>query len=167
MIGRRLRAACLVFLISFFPFNVAAVEPRLSDDVTEPVARAISRFLERGYLNGAIAKAAAYEDFYAARLERYWNKRDVPLSYVIADKKRFLRRWPRRRYDMIDGSLHMYRLLDQPGIYAVRFDYDFDVRRRGARRSGLGSSELLLRFDGQRMVILRETGRVMKRYGRE
>lgn len=166
MIGQRLRAACLVFFVSLFVFHfdVAAKEPRLSDDVAKPVSRAISLFLKQGYLNGSIAKAERYEDFYASRLEKYWNKRNVPLSYVIADKKRFLRRWPRRRYRIVKDSLLVYRLVDSPGVYAIRFDYDFDVRRRNARRSGLGSSELLLRFDGKKPVILRETGRVMKRY---
>jgi hypothetical protein len=65
---------------------------------------------------------------------------------------------------MIEDSLQVFRLVDQPGFYAVRFEYDFEVHRRGKNRAGLGSSELLVRFDGDHPVIFGETGRVVKRY---
>lgn len=155
-------ALCLV--LSCLVDTGARANPRLDSQVSGDVREGIRVFLMDGYLNGGIAQAGAYRDYYAPWLEKYWKRKNVPVSEVIADKKRFLRRWPQRDYRMIDDSLEIYRLFDDPDSYAVRFSYDFEARGRGRVSAGLGLAELLIRFKDGYPIIYRETGRVVRRY---
>ncbi len=152
---------CL-FILAIFPSF--AQQPRLSKDVPFEVQQRISNFLTQTYLSGFIAENDLYDVYYAPVLRRYWKQKNVPLRKVIADKKRHFKRWPYTSYRLKRDSLEIFRIIGKRDRYAVRFLYEFDAVRNDRARSGLGSSQLVLRFVNGTPKIYRETGRVLKRY---
>ncbi len=143
--------------------TVQAREPKLDANVSEEVYATLEYFVTDIYLSGHIAKKDLYEHYYAPRLKRYWNKRNVSRREVIADKKRHFKRWPYTSYRLIAGSMKIFRIVGQRDAYALQFDYNYDAERPGKTTSGRGRTEMLLRIQNGLPIIYRETGRVLRR----
>ncbi len=99
---------------------------------------------------------------YARRVD-YYGQRRKPISEVISDKQSYGERWPDRAFRVKKGTLRVEEI-DEADVYDVTYEYDFHVR--GGSRESKGNGETTLRVDtsGERFVILRENGKVLKRY---
>lgn len=110
------------------------------------------------------ALVATAPRFYAERVR--FHGRSLSLAAVMAEKGRFVRRWPVRRYALQAGSLRT-ACNAQSATCQVRAIFDFRAENpaRGARSQGV--SELVLTIDvgGARPVIVAENSRVLQRYG--
>ncbi len=164
--GRRSFMASLlgIALFSLISSNAFAQKIELDENIPDGMYEFLEEFLTKTYLSGYIAKKDLYRVYYANRLKKYWNQRNVPLRRVIADKKRHFARWPYTSYRLIDNTLSVYRIVGERNAYALRFDYNFNAERPGRQTSGIGRTEMLLRVIDGRPVIYREAGRVLKRY---
>lgn len=153
-----------IALLSFISSNANAQKIELDENIPQGMYEYLENFLTETYLSGYIEKKDLYRVYYAKRLKKYWNQRNVPLRRVIADKKRHFSRWPYTSYSMIDNTLSVYRIVGEQNAYALKFDYKFKAERPGRRTAGIGRTEMLLRVIDGTPVIYREAGRVLKRY---
>ncbi|GJE15753.1 hypothetical protein [Methylobacterium marchantiae] len=106
---------------------------------------------------------AAAPRFYAERVR--FHGRILSLSALMAEKRRFVRRWPERRYVMQGGSARIACSVGT-GTCIVRSTFDFraDNPRNGARSQGVAELTLEVSFNGPRPVIVSESSRVLRRY---
>ena len=88
----------------------------------------------------------------------------VTLDAVIAEKRRFIERWPIRDYAAQPGSLHSQCRGDGQ-FCTVEGLFTFQARDpvRGRSSTGRGVLELAIAFEGNRPVILSENSSVVSR----
>jgi hypothetical protein len=129
-----------------------------------PTRASIARQFALSYLdfwsrpNGATLFASPV--FYAPRV-RFHGKAMRP-SELMAEKQRFVRRWPVRRYE---PRLDTLTTTCRGDVCTVRTSFDFSAAApaRGTRSRGRGDLELAIRFAGRRPYIVAETSRVTLR----
>ena len=105
-----------------------------------------------------LASASA---LYASTVMFHGRKRT--LASVVAEKQRFARRWPHRRYGHRPETTQV--TCSAGDRCTVRASFDFAATNaRGDRRSrGVGEHELVLRFTDGRGIIVAEDSRVIIR----
>ncbi|MGU3362042.1 hypothetical protein ACLBWX_17090 [Methylobacterium sp. M6A4_1b] len=156
------------------------IRPRLADTPTPmapPVAASEARFPEWAaaatrltdrYLDNVSASGdamvAAAPRFYAERVR--FHGRTVSLAALIAEKRRFVRRWPERRYEAQGGATRTAcNAASATCIVQTTFDFRADNPVRGVRSQGVSELTLTISFAGERPLIVAESSRVLRRYG--
>ena len=124
----------------------------------------IEDFVREDYLSGWSGSSRLMRRRFSDPLDYYWGKRDVPLKKVIRDKMAYIARWPQRYFRLVEDSLEVSRSDDDDYIYAVKFRYEFETRRRGSEKSGIGETSLLLELFDRRILIRGEGGKVLERF---
>ncbi|GEO99349.1 hypothetical protein [Methylobacterium haplocladii] len=110
--------------------------------------------------NGAMLAAAPR--FYGDRVR--FHGRPMSISALMSEKRRFVRRWPERRYAPQDGT--MRTACNAAGsVCVVRTVMAFSAGNpaRGVRSEGLSELSLTVSFTGERPVIVSESSRVLRR----
>lgn len=110
------------------------------------------------------ALVATAPRFYAERVR--FHGRTLSLSAVMAEKSRFVRRWPVRHYAVQARSLHTACNAQSATcqVYAT-FEFRAENPARGARSQGVSELVLTIDVSGARPVIVAEGSRVVQRYG--
>ncbi len=163
-LGKALSVLVSLFFLSIAPGQLAA---RDNADAPRPLAQVyeiIEDFVREDYLSNWFASPRLIRRHFADPLDYYWGKKDVPLSDVVRDKMAYVTRWPQRYFRLISQSLEVTRSPDDPYIYAVRFEYEFETKRKGAQKAGLGETSLLVELFDRRIMIRGEGGKVLERY---
>ncbi len=160
------RAARLARTERPLPVQIPAPAPvTVSDSQMRDWAVASQR-LARDYLasisgsNGATLAAAP--GFYGSQV--VFHGRTMSVASLMSEKRRFVQRWPERRYRPRPDSL---RTACNAGLAVcqVRATVDFSAFSpdRGARSQGTVDLELAVSLAGARPVIIAETSRVVHR----
>lgn len=124
-----------------------------------PVA-AIARFVAEVYLpSGTTGSTTALQ--YEPQVAYYGKA--TSRTAVLADKARYVTRWPRRSYALVPASLNTSPNPAGGGLVDVTFDYAFDVSDGKKSSAGLGRTRLTLKPAGSGFVIAREEGEVVTR----
>ncbi|AWN53804.1 hypothetical protein [Methylobacterium sp. 17Sr1-1] len=160
------RAARLARTERPLPVQIPAPAPvAVSDGQMRDWAVASQR-LARDYLasisgpNGAALAAAP--GFYGSQV--VFHGRSMSVASLMSEKRRFVQRWPERRYHPRSDSL---RTACNAGLAVcqVRATVDFSAFSpdRGVRSQGTVDLELAVSLAGARPVIIAETSRVVRR----
>ena len=132
--------------------------------LTTNVTTVIDQFIRNSYLTTWFDDPTNIRRQFADPLEDYWGTKDVPLRNVVAEKLEYYRKWPRRSYHLVEGSLRINPAAGRADVYAARFQYQFSAENARSRSSGVGETELTLKLLRQNeIVILSENGRVLRR----
>ncbi len=164
--GFALAFSALVSLF-FLILAPAQLSARDGNDAPTPLAQVyeiIEDFVREDYLSNWFASPRLIRRHFADPLDYYWGKKDVPLKEVVRDKMAYITRWPQRYFRLISESLEVTRTPEDPYIYAVRFRYEFETKRKGDEKAGLGQTSLLLELFDKRVMIRGEGGKVLERY---
>ncbi len=124
----------------------------------------IEDFIREDYLSTWSSSPRLIRRHYADPMDYYWGKKDVSLKKVLRDKMAYMSRWPQRYFRLVANTLEVTRRKDEPYIYAVQFEYEFETKRRGAQKSGIGKTGLLLELFDKRIMIRGEGGKVLERF---
>ncbi|WP_019906303.1 hypothetical protein [Methylobacterium sp. 77] len=148
------------------PLTVAPGMAMASDDRFPEWAGKAQR-LNEDYLDAVSAPGdgmvAAAPRFYAERVR--FHGRTLSLAALMAEKRRFVRRWPERRYVAQGGSARTAcSVATSSCIVRSTFDFRADNPRKGARSQGVSELTLEISFAGPRPVIVSESSRVLSRY---
>ena len=162
-------ALALSILVSLFFLVFASGQALARDDSEEqrPLAQVyeiIEDFVREDYLSNWFSSPRLIRRHFSDPLDYYWGKKDVPLKDVVRDKMAYITRWPQRYFRLIGESLEVTRTPEDPYIYAVRFRYEFETKRKGDEKAGLGQTSLLLELFDKRIMIRGEGGKVLERY---
>ncbi len=164
VLAKALTILVSLFFLIFAPGQVVA---RDRDDGPRPLAQVyelIEDFVREDYLSNWFASPRLIRRHFADPLDYYWGKKDVPLKDVVRDKMAYITRWPQRYFRLISETLEVTRSPEDPYIYAVRFQYEFETKRKGDQKAGLGETSLLLELFDKRVMIRGEGGKVLERY---
>lgn len=103
---------------------------------------------------------AASSRFYGTRVT--FHGRSMTQAALIAEKRRFLRRWPERRYEPQRDAMSV---TCQDTTCRVRTVLGFQAASpaRQARSRGVSELVLTVSFEGARPVIVSESSRVLRR----
>ncbi len=96
-----------------------------------------------------------------------FHGRSMSLAALLAEKRRFVHRWPDRTYRYEPGAMDVR--CDTTGescIVRSTFDFDASNARLGRRSRGVGAHELVVSFADDRPVITSENSRVVRRGSR-
>jgi hypothetical protein len=136
------------------PATVLAVRERAAEDLAR-------RYLDFWSAPNEVALETT-PDFYAGRVA--FHGRMLSIGALLDEKRRFVRRWPERRYRHRPGTA---RVACQPTgeSCTVRSLFDFAAASsaRGKRSQGTASLELVMSFEGDRPVIASENSLVRSR----
>jgi hypothetical protein len=93
-----------------------------------------------------------------------FHGRAMSAHSLLAEKARFVRRWPERRYAPRPGTMRV-ACAGVGHVCTVRtlFDYAAKSPRQGKRSQGTGRLQLDISFAGRHPVIVLETSRVVQR----
>ncbi len=157
-------SAITLAMSCFYPAPLSAMETRGETRPLSVVYEIIEDFVREDYLSSWSASPRLIRRHFADPMDYYWGKKNVPLKEVVRDKMAFVSRWPQRYYRLISETLEVTRDEDNDFIYAVRFQYEFETRRKGDERAGLGETRLLVELFDRRVMIRGEGGKVLERY---
>jgi hypothetical protein len=108
---------------------------------------------------GALADV---HEVYAPRVNFYGRMMDK--RTITAEKMRFVRRWPVRRYSLRPGTTRVN--CDPSGrgcVVKTLIDWEAAAPRRGAMSRGVSEFELGVGFSGAQPLVVYEGGRVVRR----
>jgi hypothetical protein len=103
--------------------------------------------------------------FYGSQV--MFHGRSMSFAALLAEKRRFVRRWPDRTYRYQPGAMAI-KCEANSNSCIVRSTFEFDAAnaKLGRRSRGVGTHELVVNFTGDRLVIVSENSRVLEREGR-
>jgi hypothetical protein len=93
-----------------------------------------------------------------------FHGRSMSMAALLAEKRRFVQRWPNRQYRYQPGAMGVS--CNSAGTScSVRSTFAFDASnaKLGRRSRGVGAHELVVNFAGNRPVIVSENSRVLGR----
>ncbi len=103
---------------------------------------------------------AAASSFYGSSVTFHGRERTV--GSVVAEKRRFAERWPKRTYRYRPGTTMV--ACESNGarctVWAI-FDFSASGYSQGRRSLGIGEHELVVSLSSGRPVIVSETSRVL------
>jgi hypothetical protein len=104
-------------------------------------------------------------NFYGSEVR--FHGRLMSMAALLAEKRRFVQRWPDRRYRYEPGAMGV-RCNSAGTSCVVRSTFAFDASnaKLGRRSRGVGAHELVVNFAGNRPVIVSENSRVLGRGSR-
>jgi hypothetical protein len=96
-----------------------------------------------------------------------FHGRLMSMAALLAEKRRFVQRWPDRQYRYEPGAMGV-RCNSAGTSCIVRSTFAFDASnaKLGRRSRGVGAHELVVNFAGPRPVIVSENSRVLGRRSR-
>jgi hypothetical protein len=157
--------------------EIAPPPPLTTNDIVQrslPVRRVSTREedarnLAQNYLR--VWSASNYQtlqttpNFYGSEVR--FHGRLMSMAALLAEKRRFVQRWPDRRYRYEPGAMGV-RCNSAGTSCIVRSTFAFDASnaKLGRRSRGVGAHELVVNFAGNRPVIVSENSRVLGRSGR-
>jgi hypothetical protein len=105
---------------------------------------------------------AAASSFYGSTVTFHGRERTV--GSVLAEKRRFVKRWPQRTYHYRPETTMVACESDgaRCTVWAI-FDFSAADPGQGRRSHGIGEHELVVSLSGGRPVIVSETSRVLHR----
>jgi hypothetical protein len=121
----------------------------------------VQKFVSDFYLAGEDLSAEQIEAIYAPRVVYYGTP--TSRASIIRDQQAYTRRWPQRRYTLIDDTLAITAKPNAPKTFDVSFDYDFEVRAADRTSMGRGFTRLTLDFSVPGGQIVAVEGRVTQR----
>lgn len=136
----------------------AAPAPRLD---AAGMADRLKRFVTNYYLSPDALSPPQLRAIYAENIEYFGGQR-VTVERVIADKLNYFRRWPERKFHLVDGTIDINHDRSKPSVYHVSFEYDFAIAGPGRQSSGRGFGLLSLDLALGQGQIIRETGEVLQ-----
>lgn len=139
----------------------AAAESGAGVDTGTLPRAAVQKFVSDFYLAGEDLSAEQIEAVYAPRVMYYGTP--TSRTSIIRDQQAYSRRWPQRRYSLIEDTLTITAKPNAPKTFDVSFDYDFDVRSQGRTSMGRGFARLTLDFSVPGGQIIAVEGRVTQR----
>ncbi|MCE4223167.1 hypothetical protein HCU64_05345 [Methylobacterium sp. C25] len=93
-----------------------------------------------------------------------FHGRSMSLAALMADKRRFVQRWPERRYKPQSGAMRTTcSAASATCVVHTIFGFQAENPARGARSQGLSELTLAVSFAGEHPVIVSETSRVLRR----
>lgn len=104
---------------------------------------------------------AAAPRFYGPQVR--FHGRTMSLAALMAEKRRFVRRWPERRYDPQGEPRVSCNAATQSCLVRTVHDFTAASPGRGARSQGVGELMLTVSFASGRPVIVEEASRVLRR----
>ncbi|MCH9807730.1 MAG: lysozyme inhibitor LprI family protein [Alphaproteobacteria bacterium] len=122
----------------------------------------LREFIVNDFHRTAEMSMAELRRTYAKRVDYYGVKRK-PVEEVIADKKNYGARWADRAFRIKPGTLRIEET-NKDDVYDVTYRYDFHVKNDTRESKGEGETKLRVDTSAERVVILRENGKVLKRY---
>lgn len=151
--------------LAFTPSPAAGPAPT-ADDPRFPEWASRAQRLTLDYLDNVSApnaeSLAGVQNFYGPSVRRFG--RTESLASVIAEKRRFAKRWPERRYSAQPGAIRTScNAAIRTCIVRATFDYRAQNPARGTRSQGIGELVLEISFGDGRPVIVSESGRVLSR----
>jgi uncharacterized protein len=99
---------------------------------------------------------------YSDRVD-YYGVPGKGVEAVIADKQAYGERWPERAFRIKAGTFKIAET-DDLDVFDISYRYDFHVRGESREQKGEGETSLRIDISGGRFVILREDGKVLKRF---
>ncbi len=134
----------------------------MPSDPAEIRAR-FARFIREFYLAGYDLSAEEIAEIYAPRLF-YFGKARFPVKRVVADKIAYYKRWPERRYALLEDTLRIRPARQRENAWDLAFEYTFELAGPRRTRRGRGIAYITVDLSGGRVRILREHGKVLKRF---
>ena len=136
-----------------------------SDPRTVELADA-SRQLTEDYLDSVSAPnaqmLASAPRFYGERVQ--FHGRRLSTAALIEEKRRFVRRWPQRRYTLQKGGIHTAcNAAAATCLVRTTLGFRAESPARNARSQGVSELILTVSFAGGRPVIVSESSRVLRR----
>ena len=122
---------------------------------------AVQKFVSDFYLAGVDLEPEQIEAVYAPRVLYYGAS--ATRATIVRDQQAYTRRWPERRYTLLDETLTITPKPNAPKTFDVSFDYDFDVRSQTRTSMGRGFARLTLDFSVPGGQIIAVEGRVTQR----
>lgn len=104
---------------------------------------------------------AAAPRFYGPQVR--FHGRTMSLAALMAEKRRFARRWPERRYEPQGEPRVSCNAATQSCLVRTVHDFSAASPGRGARSQGVGELMLTVSFASGRPVIVEEASRVLRR----
>ncbi len=124
-----------------------ASDGQSSQSDSERLLRDVRTFVIMEYLGHGRISHRDRPDLFAPQV-RYYKKGLVTREAVLADKVAYYRRWPQRRYEVIEDSLGVS--VGNTHLINVSFRYTFEVSNGKATRRGTGVTRLeVARADGK------------------
>ena len=103
--------------------------------------------------------------FYGSEVR--FHGRSMSTAALLAEKRRFVQRWPNRRYRYEPGAMGVRcNSAGTSCIVQSTFAFDASNAKLGRRSRGVGAHELVVNFAGNRPVIASENSRVLRRGSR-
>lgn len=167
VLGRGILRLLLVVALAVPVFLSSSAMARPMEGEQRPLSEIysiIEDFIRENYLSDWSSSPRLIKRHYADPMDYYWGQKDVPLKKVLRDKVAYMRRWPQRYFSLVDDTLEVTRSKDDPYIFAVKFRYEFETRRKGDLRAGIGETGLLLELFDRRIMIRGEGGKVLERF---
>jgi hypothetical protein len=103
--------------------------------------------------------------FYGSQV--MFHGRPMSFAALLAEKRRFVQRWPDRKYRYQPGAMAI-KCEPNGRSCIVRSTFKFDAAnaKLGRRSRGVGTHELVVNLAGDRPVIVSENSQVLEREGR-
>jgi hypothetical protein len=103
--------------------------------------------------------------FYGSKVK--FHGRSMSFAALLAEKRRFVQRWPNRKYRYQPGTMAI-NCEPNGRSCMVRSTFDFDAAnaKLGRRSRGVGAHELVIHLTEDRPIIVSENSRVLRREGR-
>lgn len=131
-----------------------------SADEREAALRRLADFVVVDYLGHGIAEHGNRPELYAPQVA-YYAKGTITREAVMADKRAYYAKWPRRTYKLVPGSLSAARGPGDSLDITFRFEFQVSDAKRSVR--GTGATTLGVVKAGEGFLIVRENGGVLSR----
>ncbi len=159
-----LSAAALAVCVTVLPAGTTSAQPAAPPSAEATTPASVARQFALSYLDFWSAPNAstlvATPVFYAPRV--VFHGRNMTSDALLAEKLRFVARWPDRSYK---PRLETMRTSCVRDLCKVRTAFDFSATNADAARhsEGRGTLELAIKFVAGRPYIVEENSRVIRR----
>ncbi len=120
----------------------------------------VEAFMRSFFLSGKPLSREEIRVLYAPSV-LYFSKGQWTRERIVRDKFNYFRRWPLRRYRLLEETLQVSRTPSRPGSYDVDFLYEFDLSSKTESAKGRGRGFLTLDLSQPGGRITREGGTVL------
>lgn len=135
--------------------------PAEIDEVEDTaLAEAMVRFIVGFYLTGEDLTADEIAELYAPTVS-YNGEQAKSRDDVVRDKLAYVKKWPKRRFDVVPDTIEVVRDSIGPKFVDVVFEYTFEVRSGKRVSRGRGAASLTLDFTSPHAQIVREDSKVL------
>ena len=134
--------------------------PDIGEVEDTALAEAMVRFIVGFYLTGEHLTANEIAELYAPTVA-YNGEQAKSRDDVVRDKLAYVKKWPKRRFEVVPDTIEVVRDSIGPKFVDVVFEYTFEVRSGRRVSRGRGAASLTLDFTSPRAQIVREDSKVL------